>query len=220
MAEQLTFDLPMRTARGRDAFFVSHPNALALAMLDNTQNWPQGKLLILGPKGSGKTHLLDIWIGDNNGLLWSPEWDHLPDESAAVAVDNVDWFARDPDAQTKLFHLHNYLAATGGRLLLTSTIPIIQAGFTLPDLTSRLTATTATRIDAPDEALIEAVILKHFMDRQIAPSPTVQRYIAQNVDRSFDAVATVITELDARSMAGGGKITRALAAQVIADHAD
>lgn len=220
MGEQLSFDLPVRTVRGRDAFYVSDANAMALGMLNARTSWPQGKLLILGPKGSGKTHLLDIWRSDVGALLWSPHWTDLPDDGACVAVDNIDHYAHDPDAQNALFHLHNHLQATGGYLLMTSTLPIVQAGFTLPDLISRLSATTATRISPPDEPLLRAVILKHFMDRQITPSPQVQQYLAQNVERSFDAVADAVAEIDARSMAKGGKITRALAAQVLAEQAD
>ncbi|MEO0358396.1 MAG: hypothetical protein AAF386_08910, partial [Pseudomonadota bacterium] len=79
--------------------------------------------------------------------------------------------------------------------------------FVLPDLISRLTATTATHIDQPDDVLVRAMILKHFMDRQLSPSPQVQQAIAKHVDRSFPAIAHAVDTLDRRAMALGQKIT-------------
>ena len=61
MSEQLTFDLPTRPALERGDFFISNSKALALAMIEDCENWPQNKHLLVGPKGSGKTHLANVW---------------------------------------------------------------------------------------------------------------------------------------------------------------
>ena len=61
MPRQLTFDLPVRTALGRDDFFVSEANADAVAKIEGWRDWPQGKLALGGPAGSGKTHLAHVW---------------------------------------------------------------------------------------------------------------------------------------------------------------
>ena len=61
MSEQLTFDLPTRPALERGDFFIANSNALALAMIEDCENWPQNKHLLVGPKGSGKTHLANVW---------------------------------------------------------------------------------------------------------------------------------------------------------------
>ena len=62
MAEQLSFDLPVRQALGREDFFVSPTNATAVAMIEGWQNWPARKLCLVGPPGSGKTHLTHVWV--------------------------------------------------------------------------------------------------------------------------------------------------------------
>jgi len=60
-SKQLLLDLPIRTARGRDDFFVAPSNELAVKKIDDYQNWAGGKLVLAGPKGSGKSHLVGVW---------------------------------------------------------------------------------------------------------------------------------------------------------------
>ncbi|MEM6306469.1 MAG: DnaA/Hda family protein [Pseudomonadota bacterium] len=217
MMAQLSFDLPIRAARGRDDFFVSDANAVAVALIDTMAQWPMGKLMILGPTGAGKTHLLDIWASDQDAQHWSPDWAHLPDAGARVAIDDVTAYAHDMAAQTALFHLHNHIVATGGALLFTARIPIAQAGFTLPDLRSRLESTTVARIDAPDDTLLQAVMHKHFADRQVFPTPSAMAYLLRNIDRSFETVGRVVDALDRQSLNEGRKITRTMVKRVLAD---
>ncbi|MGV6840548.1 MAG: HdaA/DnaA family protein [Planktomarina sp.] len=215
MTEQLSFDLPVRAAHGREDFFVSSANAAAVALLDAPASWPQGKLLILGPKGCGKSHLIDIWCTAVGGVRWDLAANDLPRDGSAVAIDDVDAIAGDTDAETKLFHIHNHILATGGTLLMAAKTPPKDAGFALADLKSRLMGTMATVIEAPDDTLLQAVILKHFMDHQIAVPPQVQSYIATHCDRSFAAIAKTVRDLDDMSLRTGRKITRAMAAQIL-----
>jgi len=66
---QLAFDLPALVALKRSDFFVSPVNALALAALDGWRDWPQGKMVLVGPAGAGKTHLAHIWAGETGAAL-------------------------------------------------------------------------------------------------------------------------------------------------------
>ena len=64
MAEQLPLPLPARSALGREDYFVSPANAIAVAMVEGWRDWPQRKLVLLGPSladgppGPGHTRLL------------------------------------------------------------------------------------------------------------------------------------------------------------------
>ena len=69
MATQLGFDLPVRTALGRNAFMVAPSNAVALAMIEAWENWQLGTLVLTGPTGSGKTHLAHVWATDVSAQL-------------------------------------------------------------------------------------------------------------------------------------------------------
>ena len=132
MSEQLSFRLPIKVARERDAFFVSEANQQAVAQLENTAIWPQGKLILLGPKACGKTHLLEIWATEQNAQKIDPLREFVPPEAGArVVVDNLEQVAGILPAETRLFHLHNQLQSSGGLLLMASSIAMRQAGFQL-----------------------------------------------------------------------------------------
>ena len=58
---QLVLDLPHRAARGREDFLVTPANAAAVAMIDGWRSWPSHAAVLVGPPGSGKTHLVEVW---------------------------------------------------------------------------------------------------------------------------------------------------------------
>lgn len=203
----------------RDEFFVSPANALALAAVDDWRQWPGGKMLLVGPLGSGKTHLAQIWA-DQAGAHRVPglglATQDLPALAAggAVAVEDAEAVAGQPEDEAALFHLHNLLAA-GGRLLLTAATPPRDWGLILPDLLSRMQAAPVTRLEAPDDALLQAVLVKLFTDRQIAVPANLIPYLAARMPRSIGAARAVVAALDAAALAAGRPVTRALAAQVL-----
>ncbi|MFZ1348065.1 MAG: chromosomal replication initiator DnaA, partial [Tabrizicola sp.] len=168
MTRQLAFDLPGLQALTREHFFVAPSNALALQTVDAWRDWPGRKLLLVGPEGAGKTHLAHIWAALADAVILPAETlagaDIASLAGRAVVVENAD---RIGAAEAQLFHLHN-LATTNGALLLTARTPPRDWGLTLPDLTSRMQATHLARLDAPDDALLSAVLVKLFADRQVA----------------------------------------------------
>ena len=219
MAQQLGFDLPVRTALGRDDFLVAPSNAVALAMVDAWQTWPLGKLILTGPAGSGKTHLTHVWARDSKAQILSACNFDTQSLSAlfdtAVAVEDVDRIAKDIERQTALFHLHNALQATGHPLLLTGTAPPRHWNLALPDLQSRVDAAGHAALDAPDDTLLAAVLAKLFSDRQLTPRKDVIPYLVTHMERSFAAARDLVARLDATSLAQKKPITRALAARCL-----
>jgi chromosomal replication initiation ATPase DnaA len=219
MGRQLGFDLPSRTALGRDAFFVSPGNAMALAMIDSWHTWAGGKLLLSGPQGSGKTHLTHVWADMSGARIVSaadlPKADIPHLAQSPLAVEDVPQITGDPAAQTALFHLHNLVLAEGHPLLLTGTTPAALWHLSLPDLTSRLRGTTEVALSPPDDALLSAVIIKLLADRQLYPKPDLIPYLLHRMDRSFAAAIEVTQALDAASLALKRPVTRALAGQVL-----
>lgn len=221
MAEQLAFPLPRLEARGRDAFFVSPANALAVRQIEGWRDWPQGKLVLIGPEGSGKTHLVHVWAGLAGARMVAAASLHpaeIPDlASGPVAVEDADRIAGQVQAEAALFHLHNLALAGGRPLLLTARRPPPLWGLTLADLGSRMEATATAALDPPDDALLAAVLLKLFSDRQIAPPPHLLDYCVRRMERSFAAARDLVGALDARSLATGRPIGIALAAEILAD---
>lgn len=221
MIRQLILDLPVRSARGRDDFFVAPANALALATLDAPEAWPSGRMLLIGPEGAGKSHLAAIWAEAQGGAPIVAAAS-LTDEAApalvradACVVEDAQRVATSPVAQAALFHLHNLMQAEGGRLLLTAAAPPRDWGLTLADLASRMEATASVRITPPDDALLSAVLVKLFADRQTKVPHSLIPWLVTRMDRSLGTARRLVAALDARAVAEGRPVTRTLAAEVL-----
>jgi chromosomal replication initiation ATPase DnaA len=227
MTQQLGFDLPSRPALGRDAFFVSPANAVALALIDSWPNWAGNKLVLTGPKGAGKTHLTHVWAAASGARIIkasslasssasSTPADQIPDlATGPVAVEDIDQIAGNPEAETGLFHLHNLVLAEGHSILFTGNATIVQWGLQLPDLLSRLQGATVAALEAPDDALLTALLVKLLADRQLTPKAELIPYLLGRMDRSFAAAIDLVERLDSASLAQKRPITRQLAAGVL-----
>ncbi len=218
MARQLSFDLPAKTALGREDFFVSPANALAVAMISAT-SWPGNKLVLTGPAGSGKTHLAHVWAGETGGRIIQAvdlRHDDVPMLARApIAVEDVPMIADDIEQQKTLFHLHNLVLAEGRALLMTGRLTPKFWELPLADLQSRVEGAHHVSLDPPDDALLGAVLAKLFIDRQLNPGPEVIAYLVKHMDRRFETAAEVVAQLDQVALMEKREITRALASRVL-----
>lgn len=217
MAEQLTFDLPPEVARGRADFFTSPSNALAVAALETPDRWPGARMALIGPEGSGKSHLAGVWAQDAGAAviearaLAGADIDALA--TANLCVEDAD--RAGPQADAALFHLYNLMSERGHSLLLTTRTMPVRWPVALPDLQSRLATLPCAEISAPDDALLAALLMKLFHDRQLTPPPNLIAYAVPRMERSFAAAQSLVTELDRMALARGAKITRALAGELL-----
>ncbi len=222
MTRQLALDLPVTEACGREDFLVAASNAAAVAALDDWRTWPAGKLVLIGPDGSGKTHLARIWAAAAGAAVLPaqalPAAD-LPALAAtgAVAVEDADRLPPDGSAERPLLHLHNLLAQTGGSLLVTARTPPRDWPVALPDLASRMQATVSVRLEPPDDALLAAVLVKQFADRQITVAPEVISHAVARMERSLAAARRLAADLDALALAEGRAVTRGLVTRLLTE---
>lgn len=219
MAIQLPLDLPTRTALGREDFFVSPSNAVALASLDNWQNWPNRKMVLTGPKGAGKTHLVHVWAVATAAPIVKAcnlaDADISDLAQTNLAVEDVQDIAGDQALEEALFHTHNLVLAEGHHLLLTSAKPPSRWGLSLPDLKSRMEGTNTVTLDEPDDTLLAAMLTKLFADRQLMPSPEAVTYLLRNMERSAAEAVRIVAQMDRRALSEGRKISRKLALEVL-----
>ena len=214
---QLPLELPFRQLAGRDDFIVSDCNVLALASIDQWPNWRGSyrALNIVGPSGSGKSHLAAIWqsmVQNSHKLTGLAAGQRLPN-SAFYVLDDVahsgDW---DEEA---LFHCFNRCASETGGILLLSQMPVGQMDWQLPDLRSRMRAVNLARIGLPDNDLLFALLNKYFADRQMIAPPEMLSYLTKRMERSFTAVPKLAAALDHRSIAEKKPLSVALARNVL-----
>lgn len=221
---QMPMQMSLPPDFAQDSFITAPCNAQAYATLAadgwSGTHWPAGKLILTGPEGSGKTHLLHIWAQATKaqylpaGDLAQAAPDRLA-ETGAVALDNAEQLATTPQLQTAAFHLHNMLAERGGRFLLAARTPVRDWGLTLPDLVSRLQATQHVTLTAPDDTLLAGVLEKLFADRQLRISDQLIPFLIPRMERSLGAAQSLVARLDAESLARKCAISRQLAADVM-----
>lgn len=216
---QLPLDLPWPRHDGasRGDFIVSDSNRAAVTLLDAPSEWPDGRLALVGPEGSGKTHLALIWAQETGARFVdggaSDAEDAARDWAASgyVVFEDCDRRLTTPEAERALFHLLNILREEGGRILMTGRTPPSRWAGGLPDLASRLSAVTAAPIAPPDEELLEQLVVKLLRDRHIVIKDRLASYIARRIDRSSAAVEAAVARLDARSLELGQPVSVKLA---------
>lgn len=205
----------------RDDFLAGPSNAAALAMIESWPDWPNRVMALAGPGGSGKSHLAAIWAAQSGARFLSaralPET-HLPAALATGALVIED-IAEDGLDERALFHLLNLARQDDAWLLLTARAPPTQWKLGLADLASRLRAVPCSTLAAPDDALLRAVIVKLFADRQLAVDEALVGYLASRIERSFAAARAAVALLDQEALRRKRPVNRALAADLLRDTA-
>jgi len=222
MTRQLAFDLPPRAAHGRGDFFVSTANAAALKGIDDWRDWPDGRMLLIGPEGSGKTHLVQVWAAQcGAGIVAAADLPglDLPTLLAqgSVAVENADLMAGSAAAEAALFHIYNLAAEGKAALLVTARGPVPGWGLGLPDLQSRMQSMAQLALCPPDDALLAAVLVKHFADRQLPVSSGLVHFLLARMERSFAGARALVAALDREALASGKPVTQTLAKRILGE---
>jgi len=222
MSRQIPLDLALRPQFSRADFLVAEANEAALAAIDRFPDAKGAALALVGPEGSGKTHLAHIWRERSgasfvaaNELAQAVERRAVAGIAAWLAIDDAEQIAGDAAAERALFHLLNLNREQGGALLLTARQAPARWAVKLPDLKSRLSALPTAVIGAPDDALLGAVLVKLFADRQVAVGEEVIAFLLGRMERSLSAARSIVAKLDALALEGKRAITVPLAAQVI-----
>ena len=210
---QLALDLPHQTQLGLDDFVVSAANASAHNLIMRWPDWPAPVAVLVGPAGSGKSHLAEVWRKRAGAVLLAedPALSTLGEGFAALA-DNM------PGAlsEASLFHLINHARERGGTLLIATRSQPAAWAVALPDLASRLKAAPVVEIGQPDDALLRNVLAKLFHDRQIRADEAVLSYLLVRMPRSLEAARNLVAAIDRYALEQRAEVTRALVARVLA----
>jgi chromosomal replication initiation ATPase DnaA len=198
-------------------FLISGCNEQAFDMIELWPDWPDPVLLLLGPSGSGKSHLATIWAARTKALKLNVAdlaCADLPSlsQQPALLIEEAEGIA---SAETALFHLLNLIRASGTSLLLTAHTAPEHWGLATADLLSRLRLAPRVAIETPDDALLRAVLVKLFFDRQLMVDTGLIEFAALRLTRGLAAARDFVAALDREALSRGKRITRALASQVL-----
>jgi chromosomal replication initiation ATPase DnaA len=214
---QLAFALPHAESLTRDNFLEGPANEAGLALVESWPDWPNRTMLLVGPEGSGKSHLAAIWAEQSGARSTSAHAlsaAAVPGALATGALVVEDLRPSDFDERA-LFHLMNLAREDAAFVLITSRLAPSAFDVELRDLRSRLRAVPTVSLQPPDDQLFRALIVKFCADRQLAVDETVVSYLATRIERSYAAVRQAVELLDTEALRLGRPVTRALAAELL-----
>jgi chromosomal replication initiation ATPase DnaA len=212
----LPFADPARVYRAEE-FCPAPSNAAARDWLARPEAWSNGRLILWGQAGCGKSHPLHLWAGERGAaIVEGAGLRGLVRPGAAMAVDDAE-LAPEPAA---LLHLLNAAAEAGAPVLLASRLPPARLGYKLADLTSRLRASESVEIRAPEDELLEALLTRLAAARQLNLPLQARNLLLLHLPRAPGAYREAIARLDRLAMDRGARVTRAMAAEVLAGLAE
>jgi len=213
---QLVLALDHAVSFAREDFLAGPSNAAALMLIDRWPDWPAQVMALIGPEGSGKSHLAAIWAETAGARVLAAKLLTQTDLPAAFAtgalvVEDLEPAGLDERA---LFHLLNLAREEGAYMLLTARSPLAGFPVSIRDLSSRLRALPSVALAPPNDVLLRSLIVKLAADRQLAVDDALVNYLANRIERSFAAAHAAVVRLDEEAMRQHRPVTRALAAEL------
>ena len=216
MSEQLIFDFPFKRSYLSQDFYVSENNINAYKLIESWPNWSSRFINIFGPKGCGKTHLINILKSKIECILFP-----------ASTIDSkvllkykvkecliIDDFKNEVDEKL-LYTITNMGFQDNKYLIISSLIPLKSFKVKLKDLSSRFTSFVEVGIDLPTDDLLRVILTKNFSDKQISITKKNVEYILKNIDRSYEKVNLFTNSVDNLSLAKAKPINLNLIKKVL-----
>jgi chromosomal replication initiation ATPase DnaA len=214
---QLAFALPHAESLTRDNFLEGPANEAGLALIDSWPDWPNRIMLLVGPEGSGKSHLAAIWAEDAGARSTAAHALALDDVPGTLATGALVIEDLKPGRfdERAMFHLMNLARQDEAFVLMTTRLSPSAFEVELRDLRSRLRAVPTVSLLPPDDLLFRGLIVKFCADRQLSVDETVVSYLTSRIERSYAAARQAVDLLDSEALRLGRPVTRALAAELL-----
>ncbi|MGH7249043.1 MAG: chromosomal replication initiator DnaA, partial [Pseudomonadota bacterium] len=211
---QLALALPHSESFAREEFLSGPGKESALKLIDSRPDWPANAVALVGPEGSGKSHLAAIWAAQAGARVTSGR--SLSDAALLPALATGALIVEDAAAadERALFHLLNLAGEEGAFLLITARVAPASWSVAIADLASRLRALPVVALQAPNDAMLRGLIVKLAADRQLELDESIVSYLSTRIERSFAAARAAVIALDNEALQQRLPVTRALAAEM------
>jgi chromosomal replication initiation ATPase DnaA len=209
---QIPLDLPVAERLEAEDFLVSPSNEAAFNRIEAWPEWLDPILVLIGPESSGKSHLAAIWAV--KARAWTIKASDITMDRVPHLVSNGALVIEDADQgvdEHAMFHLLNASREKRGFVVITARKMPDLWGLKTPDLLSRLRLAPSVSIEQPDEALLQAVLVKLFVDRQLVVDTALIGTLTKRIDRSIAAARRAVEQLDKEALAQGRRVNRGLA---------
>tara|TARA_Y100001970_G_scaffold45923_1_gene57756 strand:+ start:3243 stop:3905 length:663 start_codon:yes stop_codon:yes gene_type:complete len=216
MSEQLILNFPFKKSYLSQDFYVSENNFSAFKLIETWPKWSSRLINIFGPKGCGKTHLINILKNKTQGLLINCKQvaTKTLDEYKIKECLIIDDF--ENNISEKLFYSVINMAIQDNKyLIISSTTPIKSFKINLKDLSSRFKSFLDIGINLPTDDLLRVILTKNFSEKQIEITPKNIDYILKNIERSYEKINLFTNSIDNLSLTKAKPINLQLIKKVL-----
>ncbi len=172
---QIALPLDWPAHSGDEAFLVSSANARAVHLLDHWGAWPVMTAILTGPPRSGRSLLARVFAAKSGGSV----------------IDDAERVA-----EAELFHAWNQAQASHHPLVIVAAAAPPEWQVALPDLRSRLAASTHAAIGPPDDALVRALLARRFLARGLDARPDLIDWLTARIERRHEVIGHIVDLLD------------------------
>ena len=212
--KQMALPLSFKTIKNRENFIVSNCNEEAVRLIENSFLWQNKRkinsipaAIIFGPKGSGKTHLSQIFKEYNICEYLSSLTNFNLDQIEAGKTFIIDDFVPGSDYPSELvMHFLNRITYQDSSALFLSNLSPAIMNWELDDLNSRIRSLMCSEIKLPDDVLLYSFMVKYSNDKKLFINDKQILYILERLERNFDSVTSFIDRLDIYSLETKKKI--------------
>ena len=198
---QQLFNFRLNKSLNANDFFVSESNFYAYNLLLSWPKWEKKIINIFGERYSGKTHLIEIFLEKNKGIvvnlsdLKNYDLEKLRFNENLI-IENIS----DGFDETLFYSLIDTIDKYNKFLILTSKKSLTDINIKLDDLKSRLKNCLFAEIKKPDDILIQALITKNLADHQISIDSKLVDFISKRITRSYGKIKEFVCTIDEISL--------------------
>ena len=203
---------------------VAGDNAIAVDAVRRQAEGGDTLIYLFGPKGVGKSHLLQAACRIASDAAYLPLTDFIAfppevlqgwDRHSLLAVDDIEQVAGHTEWERALFALFNAVTDAGGRLLMAANARPAELGLALPDLTSRLNWGASYAIAPLDDGSLELALTLRARQRGMTLPADAVRFMITRHARDWDSLVGLLDQLDRASLEARKRLSLSFVRKVL-----
>ncbi len=227
MEQQLALGLCLPTSKDLKSFIVGDNQAVLATVNAWAASVQMNYLFVHGAPAAGKSHLLQgackkVTDGGGsalylplNGSGLHPEVLEDVEHLDALALDDIDAIAGDPEWEQGLFRLFNQFDSQQRRLLIAGRRPPAASAVQRADLRSRLCSGPSFTLRALDDDGLDRLLTEGASHRGFSLDSTARRYLLTRCRRDPGSLQRLLDAIDQASLAQGRWVTVPFLSQLL-----